>query len=375
MKITNITGTFNGKPINEIDEHDLGNLNIVEHLDNKSLELIYENGKMIIQGHKQTLVLNNGLVVPLKAGYYNEPKSKKEFADIRFKNKLRPTPGKFFHYLNIVLLLIIAFTMIYPFWEIFVKSFMSDKDIITSTNFFWPQSWQLDGYITIFTDKTYNFGRAFLNSVFVTVLTTVYQLIITTLASYALSKKNLPGRKILNFIFIFTMYFGGGLIPYFLIIKSLGLYNTIWVLIVPSFISVYNVLIMRSFFATFPKELLESAKIDGAGEFKTFIKIVLPLSKAVLATIALFIAVGVWNNWFTTMLFIQDADLRPMAYALQVIIEKSRNASTETGVGQVLIGESVQYAAIIVSTVPILVIYPFLQKYFTKGVMIGSIKG
>lgn len=132
---------------------------------------------------------------------------------------------------------------------------------------------------------------------------------------------------------------------------------------------------MRSFFISFPQELLEAAKIDGAGEFKTFVKVVLPLSKAILATIALFIAVGVWNNWFTTMLFIQDADLRPLAYALQIIIEKSRNASSESGVGLQLIGESVQYAAIIVSTVPILIVYPFLQKHFTKGVMIGSIKG
>ena len=171
------------------------------------------------------------------------------------------------------------------------------------------------------------------------------------------------------------MYFGGGLIPYFLIIKGIGLYNSIWVLIIPSFISVYNVLIMRSFFLSFPQELLEAAKIDGASEFGLFLRVVLPLSKAILATMALFIAVGVWNNWFTTMLFIQDGDLRPMAYALQVIIEKSRNASTESGVGSTLIGESVQYAAIIVSTVPILVIYPFLQKHFTKGVMIGSIKG
>ncbi|CDC45947.1 putative uncharacterized protein [Firmicutes bacterium CAG:449] len=292
--------------------------------------------------------------------------------------KRRISINKILKVINIILLILIGFTMIYPFWEILVKSFMTDKDIISSTFYFWPKNWQFEGYKTIFTNKTYNFGRAFLNSVIVTVLDTIYQLVITTLAAYALSKKTLPGRKFLNFFFIFTMYFGGGLIPYYLLIKELNLMNTLWVLIIPSFISVYNVLIMRSFFSTFPKELIEAAKIDGASEAHVFIKVVLPLSKAILATIALFIAVGVWNNWFTSMLFqTESIDFRPMAYTLKVIIDTSRGINAEAGVGgfNEVIGESVQYAAIIVSTVPILCVYPFLQKHFTKGVMIGSIKG
>ena len=290
--------------------------------------------------------------------------------------KRRISINKILKVINIILLILIGFTMIYPFWEILVKSFMTDKDIISSTFYFWPKNWQFEGYKTIFTNKTYNFGRAFLNSVIVTVLDTIYQLVITTLAAYALSKKTLPGRKFLNFFFIFTMYFGGGLIPYYLLIKNLM--NTLWVLIIPSFISVYNVLIMRSFFSTFPKELIEAAKIDGASEAHVFIKVVLPLSKAILATMALFIAVGVWNNWFTSMLFqTESIDFRPMAYTLKVIIDTSRGINAEAGVGgfNEVIGESVQYAAIIVSTVPILCVYPFLQKHFTKGVMIGSIKG
>lgn len=173
------------------------------------------------------------------------------------------------------------------------------------------------------------------------------------------------------------MYFGGGLIPYYLVIKDLGLLNNIWVLIIPQFISVYNVLVMRSFFKSFPHELVEAAKIDGASDLKVFVKMVLPLSKAILATIALFIAVGVWNNWFTSMLYLQRTpEYRPMAYALKVIIDKASMNKVSTGSGQFeMIGESVQYAAIIVSTVPILIVYPFLQKHFTKGVMIGSIKG
>lgn len=278
---------------------------------------------------------------------------------------------------NVIALLLISFTMIYPFWEVLVKSLMSDREIIDSTTFFWPKTVQLEGYRIIFTDPMYNFGTAFFNSVFVTVVTTVYQLTITTLTAYALSKKDLPGRPILNFFFIFTMYFGGGLIPYYLVIRDLGLLNKIWVLIIPQFISVYNVLVMRSFFQSFPSELVEASKIDGASDLQVFVKMVLPLSKAILATIALFIAVGVWNNWFNSMLYLQKTpEYRPMAYALKVIIDKASMNTTSVGSGQFeMIGESVQYAAIIVSTVPILIVYPFLQKHFTKGVMIGSIKG
>ena len=278
---------------------------------------------------------------------------------------------------NYTLLFLVAFTMLYPFWEILVKSFMTDEDIISTTIALWPKNWQLEGYKVIFTDVTYNMGRAFLNSVFVTVADTVYQLAITTMAAYALARETLPGKKFFFFYFIVTMYFGGGLIPYYIVIRSLNLLNKIWVLIIPSFISVFNVLVMKAFFLGLPSELEEAAKIDGAGDFRILCLIVLPLSKAILATIALFIAVGVWNNWFNTMLFIQDPDIRPLAYTLQVIIEKSRGYNTDTGagIGSTIIGESVQYAAIIVTVVPIILIYPFLQKHFTKGVLIGSVKG
>ena len=259
---------------------------------------------------------------------------------------------------NYTLLFLVAFTMLYPFWEILVKSFMTDEDIISTTIALWPKNWQLEGYKVIFTDVTYNMGRAFLNSVFVTVADTVYQLAITTMAAYALARETLPGKKFFFFYFIVTMYFGGGLIPYYIVIRSLNLLNKIWVLIIPSFISVFNVLVMKAFFLGLPSELEEAAKIDGAGDFRIFCLIVLPLSKAILATIALFIAVGVWNNWFNTMLFIQDPDIRPLAYTLQVIIEKSRgyNTNTGAGIGSTIIGESVQYAAIIVTVVPIILI-------------------
>ena len=280
---------------------------------------------------------------------------------------------------NYTILFFLAFVMLFPFWDIFVKSFMSDPDIIKAEGLvFWPTNWHLEAYKTIFENETYNFGRAFLNSVFITLTDTVYQLSITALSAYALTKKTLPGRKFFLVYFMFTMYFGGGMIPYYIVIRELQLLDKIWVMIIPSFISIFNVLVMKSFFSELPEELLDAARIDGAGDLRTFVSIVLPLSKAVLATIALFIAVGVWNNWFTPMLYIQeDPTIRPLAYALQIIIETSRGVNTDNpGVGgQVIIGQSIQYAAIVVAVFPIMAVYPFLQKHFTKGVLIGSIKG
>ncbi len=277
---------------------------------------------------------------------------------------------------NYTILFFLAFIMLYPFWDILVKSFMTDADIIKQGIVIWPKNWQFEGYRTIFEDKVYNFGQAFINSVFITGVDTVYQLAITALAAYALTKKTLPGRKFFLVYFMFTMYFGGGMIPYYIVIRELNLLDSIWVMIIPSFISIFNVLVMKSFFSELPEELLDAARIDGAGDLRTFVSIVLPLSKAVLATIALFIAVGVWNNWFSPMLYIQTATKRPLAYALQIIIEKSRGVNTDNpGVGQVVIGQSVQYAAIVVAVFPIMAVYPFLQKHFTKGVLIGSIKG
>lgn len=276
--------------------------------------------------------------------------------------------------LNSVLLAIMCLLVIYPFWMIVMKSFMSDMDIIANKLALWPQEFQFSGYKSIFTDSVYNFGRAFANSVLITVTDTVYQLAITACTAYTLSRKHLPGKKILLFYFVFTMYFGGGLIPYYLVIRDLGLRNKLAVMVIPSFLSVFNMLIIRSYFVSFPKDLEDAARIDGAGNAQIFLQIVLPLSGAILATIALFIAVGQWNNWYTAMLYITDLNKRPMAYALQVIIDKSKGSNSMIG-GQVqVIGKSIQFAAIVVTIVPVMIVYPFFQKHFVKGVMIGSLK-
>ncbi len=273
-------------------------------------------------------------------------------------------------------LIIFSISIIVPFWTVFIKSFMSDVDIMNNPLAFWPESFQLSGYETIFTNQLYNFGRAFLNSVYITLVGTVYQLIITTITAYALSKKHLRGKGIIMIYFLFTMYFSGGTIPYYLVIKSLNLRDTLEVMYIPAYMGMFNMLVMRAYFIGLPQELEEAARIDGLGNFRILVQIVLPLSTAILATIALFIAVGLWNNWYTTMLFITTHEKRPMAYALQVIIERSRGSSGENSSGvTMMVGQSIQYAGIVVSVVPIMCVYPFLQKHFTKGVLVGSIKG
>ncbi len=275
---------------------------------------------------------------------------------------------------NGVVLTILCISIIYPFWMIFMKSMMTDTDIINNALALWPQSFQFSGYEAIFTNEIYNFGQAFVNSLLITVVGTVYQLAITTCTAYTLSRKTLPGKKALLYFFVFTMYFGGGLIPYYLVIRELNLDNNLAVMIVPSFMSVFNMLVMRSFFASFPKELEEAARIDGAGNAYIFTRIVLPLSGGILAAIGLFIAVSQWNNWYTAMLFIDDIDKRPLAYALQIIIEKSKGSNDSVN-GQVeVIGKSIQFAAIVVTIVPVMIVYPFFQKHFVKGVMVGSVK-
>lgn len=291
------------------------------------------------------------------------------------KTKMKPSFGDgMLKAFTAVFLFLFVCSIVFPFWNVFIKSFMTDKDIMFHPLALWPESFQLDGYKTVFTNQLYDFGRAVVNSVYLTVVGTVYQLIVTTLTAYALSRKRLPGKKIFLAYFLFTMYFSGGMIPYYLIIRNLGLRDTVEVMYIPAYMSIFNMLVMRSYFVGLPQDLEAAAIIDGAGHMRIFLNIVLPLSKAILATIALFIAVGLWNNWYTAMLFITTKSKRPLAYALQVIIELSKGTSASTPDGAVVVGRSIQYAAIVITVFPIMCVYPFLQKYFVTGVLIGSIK-
>ncbi|PAV31679.1 sugar ABC transporter permease [Virgibacillus profundi] len=214
----------------------------------------------------------------------------------------------------------------------------------------------------------------YLNTILYVTLGTTISLIITAMGAYALSKKEMFFRKGFMIMIVFTILFGGGMIPTFLVVKSLGLLDTIWAMVLPQAVSTWNLIIMRTFFsATIPKELEESAKIDGLNDLGIFARIVLPLSKPVLATIGLFYAVGIWNNFILPLLYLRDDALYPLQVILRnlVLVEQMADVS---GGDAVVVQESIQYATILVSTLPILLLYPFLQKYFVKGVMIGSLK-
>ncbi len=283
-----------------------------------------------------------------------------------------------FDVVNYILLILIAFITIYPFYYILVISFNSGLDAARGGIYFWPRVFTLDNYRKIISDDKWM--NAFGISVFRTVLGTAMSVFFTSMVAYGLSYKKLLFRNGYYRILIFSMYFSGGLIPYYVLLKSLGLLNTVWVYIIPSLLSQFMVLIMISFFAEIPSSLSESAYIDGANDLQIFMKIILPISKPVLATATLFAAVGHWNAWMDSAYYVSNPKLRTMSYLMMEIINKSQAAN----VGDMqqtyrsatnITTKSLQAAVIIISTIPILVTYPFLQKYFVKGIMLGSVKG
>ena len=269
--------------------------------------------------------------------------------------------------------IILGIIAVFPFYTVIIGSFGTPKGLI------WPTVFTLEGYKQII---EYGVGRAFVVSAAVTLVGTLISMILSLFAAYTLSKKEIPGRNILMALVIFTMFFGGGLIPYYLTVKGVGLYNSYWVMILPSAISTYYVWIMLSFFRNFPASLEESARIDGAGDFTILARIVIPTSMPVIASISLFYAVDRWNDWYSPMLFLSDTDKYPLQLMLKNMLTNisqilSMNVGAST-IDQNMIKipqDSLQMAAIMIASVPIMAIYPFLQKYFAKGVMVGSIKG
>lgn len=278
-------------------------------------------------------------------------------------------------------MLIVIIVTLYPVLHICASSFSSasanDRGIVGIL----PKEFNLDAYKMIWEARLV--PKSLINSVIYTVMGTIVNLSLTGSLAYALSRKNLALRGLYTWIVIIPMYFSGGLIPAFLLVRNLHLYNTIWALILPGAISVTNLIIMRSFFQNIPQELEESALIDGANDFVIFWNIILPLSKAAICTIGLYYAVGHWNSWFSSMVYLKDTDKYPLQMILrQVVIQTSSiQEAAQTGdtsamgnLGLVNV-TAVKYATLFISIFPMLIIYPFLQKYFMKGVMLGSLKG
>lgn len=288
---------------------------------------------------------------------------------------MKPQKGKLFEICNYALLTVIALLMVFPFWNVLVTSFSAPHLVYEGKLMFWPKSFTLIAYDTVF--KNRQFLQTFNNTVFVTVLGTLLSMALTTTLAYPLSKKNVIGSSTMLFLAFFTMLFSGGIIPSYLLIKQLHMLNTLWSLIVPGALSVFNLMIMVSFFRSVPQELEESAKMDGCNDIGVLFRIVLRISMPVIATLTLFYAVSKWNIFFQAVMYNSDSNKMTLQVLLrQILVQMTSEAVDAAMSGDVpKLGATVKMAMIVIATLPILLIYPFLQKYFAKGAMIGSIKG
>ncbi len=282
-----------------------------------------------------------------------------------------------FTVLKVIFLLLVVAVTLYPF--IYMLSVSLSKNIYVMRNEvkLFPKGFNLKMYKIVFRDP--RISIAYLNTILYTTVGTAISLSTTAAAAYALSKDDkLLFHGFFSVMIIITMFFGGGMIPTYLTVRKLGLYNTMWAVVLPSAISAWNLLVMKSFFINFPKEIEESGTIDGLNDLGVFWYLVLPLSKAVLASIGLFYAVGIWNSFFGPFIYLKDPDKYPLQVILRNIVLAGANIDLEAASAagdDLVVEDSLKFATIIVSVVPIIAVYPFLQKYFVKGVMIGSIKG
>ena len=283
---------------------------------------------------------------------------------------------KIFRFINFCFLGLLALIVLYPVYFIIIASFSDPDAVLAGEVVLWPVGINFDGYIKIM-ERT-DVWQGYYNTIVYTLLTVVLSLAVTIPAGWALSRKTLPGKKFLMMYFIIPMFFGGGLIPFYNVMSSLGLINTIWAIVLPSILSVWNLFMTKTFFeSSIPNGLIEAAKIDGAGHFRTFTSVVLPLAKAILAVMALYYAVGQWNSYFNAMIFLQDESMYPLQLVLKEILiasESTVGGSGETILQQYRLANQLKYVSVIVSSLPVLMLYPFVQKYFAQGVMIGSLK-
>ncbi|XME02392.1 carbohydrate ABC transporter permease [Lachnospiraceae bacterium C1.1] len=280
----------------------------------------------------------------------------------KVKRKLKISP---FDLANYAIFIVIALIVILPMWKVVVDS-MNAVGVYQFR--FWPENFTLDGYKTIFTTK--KLFRPFMNSVFTTVVGTFLGLALSTLGGYVLNQYEMPGRSAMSMFLMITMVFTGGMIPEYLVMKQLGLVDSMWILVIKHGINVYNLVLMKNFFEGIPVSLIEAAKIDGCSAMGIFFKIVLPLSKAALASIGLMYAVTIWNDYSTVQIYITNPDQVNFQYMLRVMIMDGDTPTTAYKVSQ----DTLYYASIICAILPFMIAYPFLQKYFVKGVNAGAVK-
>jgi len=305
---------------------------------------------------------------------------------VRKKNHIRESLGdRVVNRINIVLLCILLVIILYPLWFTIIASLSNPYAVSRGDVILWPVDVTFEAYRNALKDQYLVSG--FINSVINTVCATVLALCVTVPAGYVLSRKGLKGRSIFMTYFMITMHFGGGMIPTYILIKNLGLLDTRWSVVIPAAFSTYNMILVRTFFSTsIGEELYEAATIDGANEFRIFFNIALPLSGAIVAVIALYVAVGRWNSYFNELLYITDKQLLPLQNVLRNFLSGEQNLANmdlsildtdeiDELLRRQLMAQAMKYSLILIASLPMILVYPFVQKYFVKGVMIGSIKG
>ena len=280
-----------------------------------------------------------------------------------------------FQGINGLVLSCVVLVTLYPFVNIIARSFSGERQIRAGEVTLLPKGFNLTTYQIVFSDDT--FWRNYGNTVLYTVVSTVVAMVLTTCYAYVLSKKNLKGRGVLVGVAVLTMFFSGGLIPHYVLITSLGLKNSVWAIALPNAISVFNLLVMKAFFESLPDELEEAAQIDGLSTYGILLRVVLPLSKAVVATMVLFYSVSFWNSWFGAFLYMDRIELMPVTVYLRNLIA---GATGGTGAGAATeqlsqVAANIQAVTIVLTSLPILCVYPFVQRYFVSGVMLGAVKG
>ena len=283
---------------------------------------------------------------------------------------------------DIILVVITAIVLIivaYPLYYVLIASVSNPYDVYAGKTFLFPSGFTLDGYAAVFKDS--NIVSGFLNSVKYTVIGTIFSVAMLYMTAYPMAQRDLPGRKFLSIFFLITMYFGGGLVPTYLVVKSTGLVGSMWSLFLPGGVAVGNMIIVRNYFQnSIPRDLIEASEIDGCSKFRTFISVVIPLSMPILAVMAVFSMVAYWNDWFTAMIYLGGKG-QPLPLVLRGILIKSSASSAQAslisgGYAELnKLTEMIKFCSMIVAAVPMLIVYPFVQKYFEKGFMSGAVKG
>ena len=277
-------------------------------------------------------------------------------------------------YIIAILMIIIV---IYPLWFVVIASFSNPADVANGEVWLWPKKWDLSGYRELF--KQAQLWKSYGNTILYTLVGTLIALVVNVPAGYAMSRSDLKGKKWINIFYLIPMFVSGGLIPTYFVVKAFGLLDSFWVMVLPFSVSTYNIIVVRTFFKeSLPETLWEAAQLDGCGTLRYFVQFAVPLSKAILAVVGLWTAVGIWNSWFNALIYIQNENLVPLQLLLRRILISNQSllgAATGTMAQELRqLADMMKYASIVVSTIPIMCLYPFLQKYFNQGVMIGAVK-